>query len=55
MLGQIQVTPRWLDDNVLRQVGGGGFGVEGGCPPPGRKLGGRKSGRGGSSKQVYNN
>ena len=52
--GQRQVIPRWADDPVRRDVGGGDVGVGVGCPP-GRKSGGGKRGRGGSSKQVCNN
>ena len=33
VLGRIQVTHRCADDPVRRHVGGGGFGVGGGCPP----------------------
>ena len=55
MLGWRQVTPRWTDDPVQRNVGGGGVGEVGGFPLPRRKSGSGKRGRGGSSKPVRNN
>ena len=47
VLGRIQVTHRCADDPVRRHVGGGGFGVGGGCPPPeGYQEAGREGGVG---------
>ena len=38
MLGWRQVTPRWTDDPVQRNVGGGGVGEVGGFPPPQKEI-----------------